>query len=63
MIPETPPVKALVALLCAYEVAAIISGRVPTITAYHRRQPLVGCALLTALAVHFLPPRPRKDTP
>lgn len=63
MLPETAATKALVALLCSYEVAAIVSGRVPTITACHRRQPLVGVAVLCALAVHFLPPRPRKDTP
>lgn len=57
MIPETPATKALVALLCSYEVVAIVSGRVPTITAYHRRWPVVGAALLGALAVHFMPER------
>ena len=61
MLPETRETKAVVALLCSYEALAIVSGRVPTITALHRRWPVVGCSLLTALAVHFLPPAPRKD--
>lgn len=56
MIPETPATKALVATLCAYEVAAIVTGRVPTITAMHRRWPAVGAAIVVALAVHFVPP-------
>jgi hypothetical protein len=53
VIPETPATKALVATLCAYEVAAITSGRVPTLTALNRRWPAVGMALVGALAVHF----------
>ena len=61
MLPQTRQTKALVALLCGYEVVAIVSGRVPTITAYHRRWPVVGLSLLGALAVHFMPPAPRKD--
>ena len=55
-IPETSTTKALVATLCTWEVAAIISGRVPTITALHRRWPVVGVALVGALAVHFWAP-------
>lgn len=59
VIPETPATKALVAALCAYEVAAIATGRIPTITALNRRFPLIGAALLGALAIHFYTP----DTP
>lgn len=47
--------KALVVGLCSYEVAAILTGRVPTITAMSRRRPAVGAAILTALAWHFRP--------
>ena len=53
VIPETPATKALVATLCAYECAAITTGRVPTITALNRRWPVVGAVLVGALAVHF----------
>lgn len=55
-IPETRATKALVAALCAYEVAAITSGRVPTITALNHRWPAVGAALVCALALHFCTP-------
>ena len=55
-IPETSATKALVSVLCAYEVTAICSGRVPTITALHRRWPIVGVALVGALVVHFWAP-------
>lgn len=58
VIPETPAVKAAVAALCAYEAVAICTGRVPTITALNRRWPVVGAALVTALAVHFWAPVP-----
>lgn len=53
IIPETPLTKAIVAALCAYEVAAITTSRVPTITALHRRWPAVGAVLVGALALHF----------
>lgn len=53
VIPETPATKALVATLCAYEVAAITTSRVPTITALNRRWPVVGAAIVGALAIHF----------
>lgn len=56
MIPETRGTKALVATLCAYEVAAIVSGRAPTITAMHRRWPVVGAVIVVALVIHFAPP-------
>lgn len=52
-IPETPATKALVATLCAYEVAAITTARVPTITAINRRWPALGLAIVVSLAVHF----------
>lgn len=54
-IPETGATKALVCVLCCYEVGAIISGRIPTITALHRRWPVIGVVLVGALVVHFLP--------
>lgn len=57
-IPETPLTKAIVAGLCAYEVAAITTARVPTITALNRRWPIVGAVLVGALALHFWTPAP-----
>lgn len=57
-IPETPATKAVVAALCAWEVAAICTGRVPTITALNRRHPAIGVALVGALALHFWTPAP-----
>lgn len=56
VIPETRATKTLVAALCAYEVAAIASGRVPTITALNHRWPLVGALLVGSLAIHFWTP-------
>jgi hypothetical protein len=57
-IPETPLTKGIVAALCTYEAAAICTGRVPTITALNRRWPVVGAALVGALALHFWTPVP-----
>ena len=62
-IPETNETKALVVALCGYECVAILSGRVPTITALHRRWPVVGLAIVGALAVHFWAPTPTITTP
>ena len=62
-IPETNATKALVSVLCAYEVTAIVSGRVPTITALHRRWPAIGVALVGALVVHFWVPTPEPLVP
>ena len=55
-IPENRATKACVAALCAYETAAIVSGRVPTITALNHRWPAVGAVLVGALALHFWTP-------
>ena len=57
-IPETPLTKAVVTALCAWEVAAITTGRVPTITTLNRRHPVVGVVLVGALALHFWTPAP-----
>jgi hypothetical protein len=38
---------------CAYEVAAVVTGRVPTITALNRRCPVIGVAIVVTLAWHF----------
>jgi len=57
-IPETPLTKAVVAALCAWEVAAITTGRVPTITTLNRRYPVLGVVLVGALALHFWTPAP-----
>ncbi|WP_067428397.1 hypothetical protein [Nocardioides jensenii] len=62
-IPETPTTKALVAAICSYEVAAIVTRRFPTVTAFHRRWPAVGIALLGALAIHFFTPDPSTTVP
>jgi hypothetical protein len=45
--------KAAVACLCLYEVGAITTGRVPTITAVCRRWPVLKVVLLGSLAVHL----------
>ena len=49
-----PAVKITVALLCSYEVLAILSrGKVPTLTKLDRRCRVVGPVILGGLAVHF----------
>ncbi len=55
-IPETRNTKALVVALCGWEIGAITTGRIPTLTALHRRWPIVGLALVGALVVHFWAP-------
>lgn len=52
---ESTPLRAVVATVCAYEVVAIASGVVPTVTALHRRHPWIGTAIVTALSWHFRP--------
>lgn len=43
------------ALVCAYEVAAITTRRVPTVTALCGRHRLLGPLVIAALAVHLYP--------
>lgn len=57
-IPENRTTKAVVAGICAYECAAIVTHRVPTITTLNRRWPAVGVVLVGALALHFWTPAP-----
>lgn len=57
IVEETPGVKAVVATVCAYETAAIVTGAVPTLTSIHRKHPVVGVAIVAALVWHFLPPK------
>lgn len=45
--------KYAVASLCSYEVAAITTGRVPTLTALNRRWPVVGVGIVAGLTWHF----------
>lgn len=45
--------KHALAALCAYEVAAVWTGRVPTITSHCGRRPWLGVIAVVALAVHF----------
>lgn len=54
---ESKPLRAIVAGLCAYEVAAILAGnnkRIPTITHVQTKHHSIGYALVAALAVHFI---------
>ena len=39
--------------ICAYEVTAIVTRRVPTVTQLCGRHRVLGAALLVALAVHL----------
>lgn len=63
-IPETTVTKGIVAGICTYETVAILSGFVPnvptlpTITVLNRRHPVIGVALVGALALHFWTPAP-----
>lgn len=67
-IPESPAVKAVVAGFCTYETTAILSGfmpaapTLPTITALHRRWPVVGAVIVLALVIHFWVPAPDNPT-
>lgn len=55
-----PYLKALVAVACAYEVVAITTGKLPTVTRITRRYPVVGVAVLAVLAKHFQPLEPER---
>jgi hypothetical protein len=39
--------------LCSYEVVAIVTGRIPTLTALQKRYRVLGPVILTGLALHF----------
>ena len=57
-----PLLRVVVAGACAWEFAAIATGRLPTVSRISRRWPVFGSAVLTVLEVHFrpaklLPPR------
>jgi hypothetical protein len=41
------------AAICGYEVTAIATGKVPTVTRLCQQHPVLAPALLTALAVHL----------
>jgi hypothetical protein len=43
----------LVVVLCGYEIVAITTRRVPTLTTLQNRYRIVGPAILVGLAVHF----------
>lgn len=45
--------RGLVAAVCAYEVVAIVTRRVPTVSRIARRYPLAGTVVLAGLARHF----------
>jgi hypothetical protein len=51
---ENMILRHIVACLCAYEVAAILSGRIPTLTALDRRsRHVLAPVLVGGLAAHF----------
>lgn len=45
--------KMAAALLCAYELGALATGRYPTLTALSGKHPWLGDALQDALAIHL----------
>lgn len=47
--------RAMVAAACAYEVVAITTRRIPTISRIAHRYPATGVIVLAALARHFQP--------
>jgi len=53
--------KWVAAGLCAYEVGAITTGRVPTLTQLSAQHPWIGLFLVGALAIH-LHRSPRTET-
>lgn len=48
-----PILRALVAGVCAWEVLAITTGRVPTVSRVSRRWPTFGAVVLDVLDIHF----------
>lgn len=45
--------RRVVIALCSWEVAALLTRRVPTLSELVRRSPLIGAALLGALVHHW----------
>lgn len=54
-----PYLRAAVAAVCAYEVVAITTRKVPTVSWVARRYPVTGAVVLAVLAKHFQPLDPR----
>lgn len=50
-----PYLRRLVAAVCAYEVLAITTRKVPTVSWFARKHPAASAAVLTVLAMHFQP--------
>ena len=50
-----PYLRAAVAAVCAYEVVAITTHAVPTVSWVARRYPVTGVIVLAVLAKHFQP--------
>lgn len=64
-LPPGTALKGAVLVLCGYEIAAIATGRVPTVSALSRRYWAVEAALLIAFAVdvHYLQRKIRAAQP
>ena len=52
---ESTAARVVVAAACQYEVVAITTGLVPTITSIDKRHPVIGLSIITALVWHFRP--------
>lgn len=50
-----PFLRGVVTVVCALEVVAITTRKIPTVTRICREHPAASAAVLTALAVHFQP--------
>jgi len=55
-----PFLRILVAATCAWEVLAITTGRVPTVSRISRRSPMFADAVLAVLDIHFRPLDPSR---
>lgn len=59
MLPREPrALRVVVGAACAYEVAALTTGQVPTISRLANRHPAFGALVVGALAWHFHPGAP-----
>jgi hypothetical protein len=47
------PIRWIAAGLCAWEVAAITTGKMPTLTQISAEHPVIGLLLVGALAIHL----------